>query len=249
MKRPAELPVKPVQIVPVRPYLGESAKDRIKDRRQRLLDTAFGLLADNGWREVTIDKLCRKAKLNKRYFYESFANLDELAAAVVDDLSAGLVTTGYAAARAARAAGLPTDELAYKSIEAVIRYVTDDPRRARVLFEEIADNPQARKHRKAVIKGLSAALSAYGHEHHNTVSTDPISDLASTVLIGGSIEVVVNWLDGNIQMSRDQLIADLAALWVITGDGAADRARKREKPSSAAGVPVPIATQKRRKTK
>ncbi|SHK40002.1 transcriptional regulator, TetR family [Desulfatibacillum alkenivorans DSM 16219] len=213
---------------PVRPYLGKPAEERIQERRRLLMDTAFELLASDGWRQTTIDKICRKAKLNKRYFYESFPGLDELAAAVVDELAQALLEHGFRAVQEAREEGLSTDDLARKAIAAVVEYVTEDSRRARVLFTEAAATPQAMAHRKATIHGLAKALSAYGLEHHNAQGEeDPLDILASALLIGGSMEAVLTWLDGNIAMSREQFIDDLAALWVFAGDGAAARAKAR----------------------
>lgn len=212
-----------------RPYLGESAQDRISGRRQNLIATAFALMASDGWRQVSIDALCREAKLNKRYFYESFANLDELAAAVVDDIAARLLAMAMAVAGAASAAGKPTHVIAHDVLRVVIEYLTDDERRARVLFTEVVDSPQALAHRHAAIQSLAQSLSDFGHEHHKADGlTDPIAALTASLLVGGSMEVILNWLDGRIVMSREQLIEDIAALWVLAGDGAAARARARQ---------------------
>ena len=221
----------------MRPYLGESAKDRVKVRRRRLQDTAFQLLASDGWRKVTIEKICSQAKLNKRYFYESFSDLDDLFAAVVDELASGLVDTAFKSARAARQAGLSTEDLARAAMTEVVKYVTDDPRRARILFTEIADSPRAVTHRKAVIRGLAKAISAYGYEYHNVTGTDSFSELASALLIGGSIEVIMEWLDGNIAITRKHLTDDLAALWIFVGDGVAawGKARKKTRAKSRRG--------------
>lgn len=215
---------------PVRPYLGESAEDRVHARRQRLTDTAFELLATDGWRDVRIDALCKRAGLNKRYFYESFSRLDEVAAAVVDDLAANLLATALEAVTAARAAGAPPDQMARDAIGAAVDHITADPRRARVLFTEIAGSPAAIAQRRTTINGLARALSDYGHEHHHAHGTDPIAEVASALLIGGSAEAVIAWLDGHIAMTREQLIDDLAALWLVVGDNAADRARHRQAP-------------------
>lgn len=213
---------------PVRPYHGKSAEERIDARRRLLLDTAFVLMAEDGWRQASIEKLCRCAKLNKRYFYESFADLDEVAAAVVDELAAGFMETGLTVAHSALAAGLPTEELAHQAIHALVTYITDDPRRARVLFTEIADSPRAVAHRRESILGLARALTAYARQHHQARGRDPIAELTSALLLGGSIEAILTWLDGKIEMSRAQLIADLAALWVFAGDGAAALAKARQ---------------------
>ena len=229
--------IKPTKNSPVRPYLGESAKDRVRARRRLLMDTAFQLLASDGWRKVTIENICSQAKLNKRYFYESFSDLDDLFAAVVDELAVGLVNASFASAHASRQAGLSTADLAREAMTAAVKYVTDDPRRARVLFTEIADSPRAVAHRKTVIHGLAQAISEYGYKHHNVTGTDSFSELASALLIGGSIEVILDWLDGNIAVTREHLIDDLAALWIFVGDGVAawGKARKKARTKSRRG--------------
>ena len=221
--------IKPTKNSPVRPYLGESAKDRVRARRRLLMDTAFQLLASDGWRKVTIENICGRAKLNKRYFYESFSDLDDLFAAFVDELASGFVDIAFKSARAAWQSGLSTEDLARAAMTEVVKYVTDDPRRARVLFTEIADSPRAVEHRRAVIRGLAKAISVYGYEYHNVTGTDSFSELASALLIGGSIEVILDWLDGNIAISREQLIDDLAALWIFVSDGVVSRGKARQK--------------------
>lgn len=211
-----------------RPYQGESATNRISARRRQLLDTAFGLMTTDGWRQVTIDNLCREAKLNKRYFYESFPDLDALAGALVDDLATQLITLGMQTVGEAVAAGLPTGALARKVLGAVVGFLTDEPQRARILFSEVANSPQAIAHRQAAMQAFAQTLSAYAHQHHGAAdASDPIAPLAASLLIGGSIDAILNWLDGRIPMSREQFIDDLAALWVIAGDGAAARAKQR----------------------
>lgn len=211
-----------------RPYQGETAENRIRARRRQLLDTAFALMAADGWRHVTIDHLCREAKLNKRYFYESFPDLDALAAALVDDLTARLIELAMREVVEAAAAGMPTDALARKVLGAVIGFLIDEPQRARVLFTEVASSPRAIARRQEAVHAFAQTLSAYGHLHHGAGgATDPIAPLAASLLIGGSIDAVLSWLDGKIPMSRDRFIDDLAAMWVITGDGAAAMAKAR----------------------
>ncbi len=101
---------------PVRSYLGASAADRVAGRRRRLMDVAFELMASDGWSNVTIELLCRTAKLNKRYFYESFADLEQLVAAVVDELAGRgiLVRSPSQRGVAEEAPG------AYKDVDAVV---------------------------------------------------------------------------------------------------------------------------------
>lgn len=114
------------------------------------------------------------------------------------------------------------------AMKEVMLYLTDDVRRARVLFGEVAGNPVARENRRKVVDGLAQAVNSYGLKHYQAGDkTDPMAELVSSFLVGGTIEAVLNWLDGSIAMSREQLMDDMATLWNVNGDAAAAIARER----------------------
>ncbi len=213
---------------PIRPYQGASAQARIQQRRQQLMDIGFEAMASEEWRSMSINQLCRLAGLNKRYFYESFAGLEDVAAAVTEELSAKLVYIAFTKATEGTQAKLSNLEVSQKVMQALVEYLTDDPRRARVLFGEVADNPVAKANRRRIINNLATAVSSYGHVHYEAGNqTDPIASLVSSMLVGGTIEAILNWLDGGIAMTREQFIDDIATLWNINGDAAAAIGRKR----------------------
>ena len=54
-----------------RTYGGQSAEQRSQDRRTRLLDAARDLIADTGVAPLTVDRVCQRANLSKRYFTPS----------------------------------------------------------------------------------------------------------------------------------------------------------------------------------
>lgn len=212
----------------LRTYQGTSAEDRIQGRRQLLLEVAFEAMSTEEWRSMSINQLCRLAELNKRYFYESFASLDEIAAAVIEDMSSHLITIAITTAAEGVQAGLPNIEVARKVLPAVLSYLLDDARRARVLFGEIAGLPMARENRRRVIKTLAKAVSQYGHEHYKSGGKAyPEAELISSLLMGGTVEALLNWLDGGIAMSREQFMEDMAVLWNLNGDAVAAMAEKR----------------------
>ena len=66
------------------PFKGISAVDRRSDRRARLVEAAFAIAGTEGAGALGVGRVCLDAGLTKRYFYESFASIDELGAAVVD---------------------------------------------------------------------------------------------------------------------------------------------------------------------
>jgi len=68
-----------------RPYAGETPEVRRERRRRRFIDSGKTLFGTLGYRKTTVRGLCAHAGLTDRYFYESFASLEDLLAAAVND--------------------------------------------------------------------------------------------------------------------------------------------------------------------
>jgi AcrR family transcriptional regulator len=206
-------------------YGGVSADQRRSERRERLLEAALELLGSEGWKKTTVRGVCATAGLNPRYFYESFEDLDSLLVAVFNRIAAGAterIVTAYA--------GAPADgpAKARAAIEAAVHYLTDDPRRARVAFVEGLGNEAVMRRRLDVMDDLSRLLAAYARALYGMEEArDPIGDVASTLLVGGILELLITWLDGRLHMTREHLIDDMVELFVLTGEGAVAIARRR----------------------
>lgn len=213
---------------PVRPFLGESAESRIKARRRLLLDRAFVLMATDRWRDCSIAQLCRDVELNKRYFYESFQCLDELENAVVDDLTLALLNIGWQTVAEAQKLNMDTTALARHVLRACIAWLVEDTSRATVLFGKISDNPRAKLHRDQVIGQLAQALSSFALVYHHpnqphvvlTPKHHALATLGSALLIGGTIESILAWVNGRIDLSLDDFMDYIARFWVALGDSA-----------------------------
>ena len=78
-------------------WAGIAPADRRAERRTLLLDAAFDLLGTEGWPGTTVRAVCQRARLNPRYFYESFDDLDALVVAVYDRLVGEMTATIMAA--------------------------------------------------------------------------------------------------------------------------------------------------------
>lgn len=209
-----------------RAYGGQSADARRRQRRERLLEAAIEVMARNEWRSVTVEKLCGAANLNKRYFYENFTDLDALSAAVVDDIADGVRSAAVAAADAA--AQEPLEVQALASVAAAVRALVDDPRRARVLLGGVAASPELDAHRTTVMHRLTDVLIDHGRTVHGVeLETDPLAKVAPAFIVGGTADAIVEFVNGGVDLSLDEFIAQLATLWLITGNGAAHVARSR----------------------
>ncbi|BCI55567.1 transcriptional regulator [Mycolicibacterium litorale] len=211
---------------PRRPYGGQSAEARRRQRRERLIDAALDAMARDEWRSATVDRLCAAAGLNKRYFYESFANLDAVAGAVVDEIAEDVRAATVRAADAAAAESLETQ--AFAGVGAAVRALVDDPRRARVLLGGVAASPELHDHRARAMRRLTDVLIDQGRTVHGVeLEADPLARVAPAFIVGGTADAILAFVRGRTGLTVDEFIAALATLWLITGNGSAEIARAR----------------------
>ncbi len=212
------------QMAPVnaRTYAGQTGEERAAERRGALLDAAFVLVAEGGWGALRVDPVCRAAGLNKRYFAESFASADALAAALTDRLAQEALAAALAAIDLER----PDEEQTRRAVAAFVVALTEDPRRARVLFGAVPDGDRAAAHRAAALREVIVTVASVGRRLRS-MGEDPLVELTAALLVGGTSQAVLDWIDGRIPSTRDELVDDLVALWHVVADGAAARAGER----------------------
>lgn len=186
-----------------------SSEDRATARHTLLLDAAFDLLGTEGWGAVTVRGVSRAADLHPRYFYQAFGDLDDLLVAVfdrlVDELREAIVA-------AERKAGPGVRSRARASLEAVARFVSEDRRRARILYTEALGNERLRQRRLETMHQFVAALVPAG--------SHPAREVAAYVSVGGWTNALVAWLDGRLDLTLDQLVSDATAILLGAGQAA-----------------------------
>lgn len=203
---------------PTRTYGGQTADERATQRHDALLDAAFGLVAEDGWRPLRIEALCRRAGLNKRYFYEAFADLDAVVAAVTRRLADEAIAATLAQVHAGTDPS--PDATVRRAVTAFIEHLTDDPRRARVLFGALPADDAADQHRAAAIREVIVAVVSEGRQLHD-VPDDAFAETAASMLVGGTSQAILDWLDGRVDCSRTAFVARVVVLWQAVGDVAA----------------------------
>jgi hypothetical protein len=106
--------------------------------------------------------------------------------------------------------------------------LVDDPRRARVLLGGVAASAELNDHRATVMHRLTEVLIDHGRVVHGVeLETDPLAKVAPAFIVGGTADAVLTFVNGGVDLSLDEFIAQLATLWLITGNGAAHIARAR----------------------
>lgn len=189
-----------------RPYRGIEAADRQATRRARLLEAGLDLLGADDATELTVRGICRGAGVTARYFYESFADKDELVAAVFDWVIAELASSTQAAVAAA-----PPHEQTHAGIANIVRTIGGDPRVGRLLFSaQLANAVLVRK--RAESSALFAMLSGRHVENALRVPENDRIKAAAHFVVGGVAQTIGAWLTGDVQLDGEQLVDHLAAL-------------------------------------
>lgn len=127
-----------------RRYGGASAEERAQQRRARLMDAAFEVFGQQGYRQTTMRLICAQARLADRYFYEHFSSTHDCYVAVH---SQACSDAAHEVERAIRS--LPGDLLtrARGGLTAFFEHIRSDPGRARILILDSSASGLSAQHR------------------------------------------------------------------------------------------------------
>jgi len=205
-------------------WAGIPAEERARDRRALLVAAAFDLFGTEGDAATSVRAICRDAGLNARYFYESFVDRDELLGALYDEVATELADLLASALLAA-----PEDATARTraGIETVLRFITEDPRRAKVLFTEGRANPvlaeRRRTSRQALVEGTAAMGQVELARRDGDRSREARTAEVAATLFGGAMEELAEaWTAGRLGTDLDQVIDDATNLSIVLFERAAD---------------------------
>lgn len=189
------------------------------------MDAALDLLGTEGWSGTSVRAVCHAARLNPRYFYESFDDLDALLVAVYDRLVAEL---GALVFTAMAAVGDDVEVQVRSALDTILGFVEDDPRRGRVLYVEALGSEQLNRRRLETAHALVGLVEQSGAARHGPAPPgEAIGRVTAAILVGGAGELVVAWLDGRLEVSRRRLVDDATELFIALGDAAATIAARR----------------------
>lgn len=200
-------------------WTGLSRDERTAERRSLLVDAAFELFGEGGEAAVTVRSVCRHSDLHTRYFYESFADTDELLGAAYDVVVTKLVLTLGRAML-----GLPSDRARLAAgLRAALDFSSRDPRRGKILFTEARTNPVLAERRSATQEQLRESVL---DTDRSAPTSDRTADLVGAALYAGAIaELAQQWVAGSLGPDLDAVVE--SAVRVLMP---ADPAKARDTP-------------------
>jgi AcrR family transcriptional regulator len=187
---------------PSRPYRGLGPDERRAQRRARLIEAAVAVYGERGYRNATVKAVCESAGLTERYFYESFANSDELLIAGFNAVTFGVFEEVMAAAEGA---GRSRKARSRAMLQSYFSALQREPRSARVFLVEI------RGVSREVDKAFDAALREIGRQVAQVVAPPEAQDdeLLQAGVIGGIIHIALRWIEQGYEPSLD-VVTDTA---------------------------------------
>jgi AcrR family transcriptional regulator len=185
-----------------RSYRGMSAKERLAERRERLVAAGYTLYANRGFPDTTIERLCAAARISNRAFYECFSGRDELMRVVYDRcVQESLLVVSKSVEQA------PNTLLGRieAGVAAYIGFVTDDPRRARILHLEVRRAGDClTTSRQEAVAGFIQIIETNLLQPPATAGADP--HLLVLGMIGALQELLIEWVLADVPPPVDHLI-------------------------------------------
>lgn len=214
-----------------RTYGGISAAERRAGRRTALLDAALDIIGTQGADKLTVAGLCAQAGLNERYYYEQFDGRAAVLTALLDGIAEELAGAIMAALRdltgaSPESSGRPaTRTMAHAAVSAGIHVLTDDPRKAQVALAVSTSTPELRTRTLQSIGAFANLVATQGIDFYdlNTPAPDPAIGFRATYLVGGLVQTLTSWQQGDIAMTREQLIDETTDVFVLLGEDLARR--------------------------
>ena len=205
-----------------RTYGGATSEERRTRRRSALTDAALDLVAEVGWERVTVRAVCARARLNDRYFYESFADRDALLLATRD----GIAEEGLQVLLRAIGSTTPEPDARIRAVvEAVIDFFVADRRRGALMFEP---HEALRGRRQEMLRMLARIVADQAAVMlGDQAAPEPDRELGALTLVSGTMEVFASWLRGEVDVTREHLADFLVAMVHTTGDLATALRRER----------------------
>jgi AcrR family transcriptional regulator len=176
------------------------------------MEAGLELFGSLGYAHTSVRTVSAAASLNSRYFYESFSSREDLLCSVYQRI----VTDIFTKAAAATAREHTLEGQARAGLRAAWTAVTEDRRKARIVAIEVVGvserlERQRRETRQALAQLTADNAMSLAGRHGITLRLDPV--LTARFLMGGVVEVLLEWISGDLDASVDEVVEYFTALF------------------------------------
>ena len=200
---------------------GRTAAERHAERRQRLIQAATDIWVESGWAAVTMRGVCARTSLNDRYFYENFADRDDLLCAVWDGVRDDLL--GQLLAVLAEDRERPPMDTLRKGIALVVQRTAEDPGWSQIMFGRHLGSAVLEQRRTAILHQATNIMVGAAKPYLKPDADERGLRVDALVGIGGFVELVTAWHSGLVDVDAQEVIdhcgrlgTTLAAVYLVT---------------------------------
>ncbi len=196
-----------------RPYRGVAAADRVAARRAALIDAALEVFAADGWAALSARRVSEQAGLTRRYFYESFDDIDDLIAAAFERISSEARDAVRAAVADGGAAPLP--DRVKRAVSAALDVLAVPASKGR-FFVVAQSVSSAMPYQARAVDDLAAIAEALISTHREGVRPLGAREARVTalILVGAGRSIIDSWLAQAVDLSRDEVVSWTATVVV-----------------------------------
>ncbi len=175
------------------------------------MQAGLELFGTQGYVNTSIRAVSAEASMNSRYFYESFSSREDLLYCVYQRIVQDIVSATTEASREADT----IEGQARGGLRAGWTILTEDRRKARIVALEVVGVSdrleRLRRDTRHALADLTAqnAQSIFGSDR--AFRLDPV--LTTRALIGGVVEVLVDWINGDLDASTDEIVEHFTQLF------------------------------------
>jgi AcrR family transcriptional regulator len=164
-----------------------------------------------GYARTSVRAISAAASLNSRYFYESFSSREDLLYAVYQRI----VTDIFTQTAEATARETDLEAQARAGLRAAWTAVTEDRRKARIVALEVVGVSERlerlRHETRQALAQLTADNALRLAGNGITLRLDPV--LTARFLMGGVVEVLLEWINGDLDAGVDEVVEHFTAMF------------------------------------
>lgn len=183
---------------------GRTSAERTAERRAKLIEAATDIWTEDGWAAVSMRGVCSRTSLNDRYFYEHFADRDELLAAVWDGLRDSLI--GRLLAVVGEDSKRHPIETLRQAISVVVESISTEKGWAQIMFTQHVGCAILEERRTTLLHQATALFVGAAKPYLAEGADETGLRMDALIGIGGFTELVTAWQSGLVDVDATQII-------------------------------------------
>lgn len=196
----------------LRRYGGRGGEERRAERRARLVVAGLEVFGEVGYHGATVRAICAHAGLSERYFYESFANSEDLLCAVYE---AHMALQQERIAQAVLQAPREPMAMMEAGLRAFLELARESPAGARLQFVEVLGvSPRVDRLYRSAIEDFARLLRAWNRQLGQELEhAEHDEETLSVGLVGAAVGIAGRWWLSGFAQPLDTMLQTMLLIF------------------------------------